>query len=117
MVHRVQNLTAQLMLLQQTAEAKNRALVGCSGTAQINASKTTQHWRLVKSILSAGTGEIKPLLQEVNAQHDRQPNRLTTVAGLGIVRFDQRFQLTPRNNHFHHVQKLFSTTLPPVLLK
>jgi hypothetical protein len=117
MVHRVQDLAAQFVLLQQATEAKNRGLVGGCGTAQINARKTAQHRRLVESILAARIGEIKPLLQKVDAQHDRQPNRPTAVARLRVVRLDQRFQLTPRNHNSHHVQKLFTTALPCVLLK
>jgi hypothetical protein len=33
------------------------------------------------------------------------------------MRFDKCFQLTPRNNPIHHAQKLFTTTLPRLLLK
>ena len=117
MVHRVQNLAAQFMLLQQTTEAKNRGLVRRRGTAQINTRKTTQHRRLVEGVLRAGIGKIQPLLQKIDAQHDRQPYRLTAVARLRIVRFQQRFQFAPRNHRVHHVQKLFPTALPCVLLK
>jgi hypothetical protein len=51
------------------------------------------------------------------AQHDRQPNRLTAVAGLGIVRFGTCFQAPLRNHDIHRVQKFFPTALPCVLLK
>jgi hypothetical protein len=117
MVHRVQNLTAQFVPLQQAAEAENRGLVGRCGAAQIDSGKAAQCGRLVERILGARIGEIKPLLQKVDAQHDRQPYRLAAVTGLGIERLDQGFQLTPRNHDVHHVQKLFPTALPRILLK
>ena len=84
---------------------------------EIHARKTTLHRRLVEGFLGAGIGEIEPLLQEVDAQHDRLPNRLTAVARLGIARPDQCFQITPRNHHSHHAQKLFTAALPCILLK
>jgi hypothetical protein len=101
MVHRVQNLAAQFMLLQQATEAKNRRLVGRDGTAQINACKTAQCGRLVERIFGARIGEIEPLLKEVDAQHDRQPYRLTAITCLGIKRRDQGFQLTPWYHYIH----------------
>jgi hypothetical protein len=81
------------MLFQQVAKTQNRVLVVVGGAAQVNARKTPQHGRLIQRILGARIGEIKPLLQKVDAQHDRKTNRLTAVAGLRVVRPDQRFQL------------------------
>ena len=66
---------------------------------------------LVEGILRAGVGKIKPLLRTIDPQHDRQPYRLAAVARLRIVRFELRFQFTPRNHDVHHVQKLFPTAL------
>ena len=82
MVHRVQNLAAQFVLLKNAAEAKNRGLVGGCGAAQINAGKSTQCGRLVERIFGARIGEIKPLLQKVDAQRDRQPYRLGPLPAL-----------------------------------
>jgi hypothetical protein len=42
---------------------------------------------------------------------------MPTIAGLGIVRLNQRFQLSPGNRCIHNIQKLFPRTLPRILFK
>jgi hypothetical protein len=58
---------------------------------EVNAGKAAQRGRFVERILGAGIGEIEPVLQKVNAQHDGKAGWLTAVARLGIVRLDQSF--------------------------
>jgi hypothetical protein len=48
-VHRIQNLAAQLVLLQQMTEAQDRRLVRRRCAPQIDAGKAPQHQRLIKS--------------------------------------------------------------------
>ena len=88
-VHRIQDLATQLMRLQQAAKTKDPGLIGCCGAPQINTGKAPQHGRLIHPILGARIREIKPPLQKVDAQHNRQTNSLAAVAGRGIVRLDQ----------------------------
>ena len=57
--------------------------------AQIHPAEPAQHRRFVQRLLDAGIGEIEPLLQEVNPQHERKTHRLTAIARLRIVRLDQ----------------------------
>jgi hypothetical protein len=46
------------------------------------------------------------VLQKVDAQHDPEAHWLPTFARLGVMRFDQGFQLGPGNYRFHAVEKL-----------
>jgi hypothetical protein len=58
-VHRVQNLPAKFVLLQQAAEAKRRGLLGRCGAAQINVCKSTQCGPIVVRFFGARIGEAK----------------------------------------------------------
>jgi len=116
-VHRIQDLAIQLMLLKKMAEVENRGLVGRGAAAQIDSGKAPQHGRFVERILGAGIGEVEPVLQKIDAQHDRQAYRLTAFARLRIVRPNQCLQFRPRNDGFHRVQELFTAALAGILLK
>jgi len=48
-VHRLQNLLAQMVLLQQMAEAADGALVGCRSHAEIHAHESPQRGRLIET--------------------------------------------------------------------
>ena len=48
------------------------------------------------------------MLQQMNPQHDAQPIGFATFPGEGIVRFDQRFEPSPRHDAFHLRQKGFT---------
>src|SRR5208283_4434796 len=61
--------------------------------------------------------QVEPLLQKVHAQHPLQPYRGPPVAGLGIVRLDQRTQLAPRHHLLHLFQKQRALGLLGVPLK
>ena len=67
------------MLLEKLAEIQNGGLVGVRGATQIDADKAAQRGRLVERILGARIGEVEPMLQNVNAQHDRHADRLTAT--------------------------------------
>jgi hypothetical protein len=82
-VHRVRNLAAQFILLQQPTEAKNRGLVGGCGTAKINAGKAPQHGRLVEGILGARIGEIKPLCRKQTRSVIDNPTGWRPLPALG----------------------------------
>src|ERR1017187_986683 len=105
------------MLFEQMAEVQDGRLVGRGGTAKINPSETAQHYRLVQRVLGTRIRKVEPVLQEVDSKHDRQTNRLATVASLGIIRCNQGFQLRPRYNGLHRVEKLLPAAQPGILLK
>jgi hypothetical protein len=56
--------------------------------------------------------QVEPVLQKINAQHNRQADRLAAVASLGIIRRDQGFQLGPWNYCLHGAEKLLPTARP-----
>src|SRR5262249_39539592 len=60
-------------------------------------------------------GEIEPLLQEVDAQHLLEPQRLPPPPGLWIVGLDPREQLRPRDHGVHLGQKPFPPRHLPLL--
>ena len=105
------------MLFKQVAKVQDGRLVGRGGSAQIDSGEAAQRGRIVKRIFSAGIGEIEPVLQKVDTQHDRQADRLAAVARLGIVRLDQCFQLPPGNHRFHGIEKLLPAAGPRMLFK
>jgi len=61
----------QLILLEKMTEVQDGGLVGNGGAAKIDSGKAAQHGRLVERILGARIGEVEPMLQKVDAQHDR----------------------------------------------
>jgi hypothetical protein len=73
---------------------------------EIDSGKAAQRGRVVERILGAGIRQVEPVLQKVDAQHDRQADWLAAVACLGIMRLDQCFQLGPGNHRLHRLQKL-----------
>src|SRR5487761_1540604 len=83
-VHRVPHLAAQIVLLQQMAEAKDRGLIRRRGHAQVDSGEAPQCRRLIESLFHARVRQAEPLLQKVRPQHDRQTYRLPAVAGLGL---------------------------------
>jgi len=67
---------------------------------------------IVEGIFGAGIGERKPLLQKVDAQHDRQANRLTAVASLsGSAARSVASRSRQGTTTAITLQKLFTTAL------
>src|SRR5664279_951029 len=84
---------------------------------QIDVHKLPHHDRVVQRLFQPRVRQVEPLLEKVHSQHPLQPYRGPPVAGLWIVRFDQRTQLTPRHNLFHFLQKQSAPGLLGVPLK
>jgi len=117
MVHRVQHLTAQIVLLKQVAEAKNGRFVRRRGYPKVNSCEAAKHRRLIEGFFHARIRQAEPLLQKVSPKHDRDSHRLATVARLGVMRLDQSQQFAPRNDLLHMVQKQLPLALAAMLLK
>src|SRR5438445_7348407 len=86
--HRIEDAMGQPVLLQQVAEAQNRTLVRHHLVAQLNPRETPHRLAVVDRIFGLWVRQIEPLLQEINPQHLLQSQRLATLAGSGVVRFD-----------------------------
>src|SRR3984893_8510550 len=99
--HRIEDGLGQPVLLQQVAEAQNRTLVRHHLVAQLNPRETPHRLAVVDRIFGLWVRQIEPLLQEINPQHLLQSQRLATLAGFGVVRFDQPDQPRPSNHRIH----------------
>jgi len=77
-IHRIEYLSAKLVLFKQMAKVQDGRLVGRGGATQIDSGEAAQRGRIIERILGTGIGEIEPVLQKVDAQHDRQADRLAT---------------------------------------
>src|SRR5258705_2419838 len=99
--HRIEDAMGQPVLLQQVAEAQNRTLVRHHLVAQLNPRETPHRLAVVDRLFGLWVRQIEPLLQEINPQHLLQSQRLATLAGFGVVRFDQPDQPRPWNHRIH----------------
>jgi len=116
-VYSLQHQTAQIVLLQQMAEAADGCLVRRRSHAQVYTHEPPQRGRFVQRLFHPGIRQVEPLLNKVRPQHDREAHRLPSVARLRVVRTHQRLQRRPRNHTLHLLQKQLPPTLPTVLLK
>ena len=105
------------MLFKQVAEVRDGSLVGRSGAAQIDSGKAAQYRRFIERILGSRVGQVEPVLQKVDAQHDAQAHWLPPLARLRIMRFDQGFQLGPGNHCIHGGKKLLPAAGAGILFK
>jgi len=87
------------------AELADRRFVGHRLVAEIDLREAAHQRRVIQRFLHRRVGEAEPLLKKVNAQHALHANGTASIARLGIVRFQQRTQLAPRNHLFHLFQK------------
>ena len=62
MVHRVQHLTAQIVLLKQVAEAKDGRLVRRRGYSKVNSCEAAKHRRLIEGFFHARIRQAESLL-------------------------------------------------------
>src|SRR6516165_7262007 len=104
-LYRVEQLPAQIVGLQQMAEAAYRRFVRHWLAAEINADEIAHHQRIVECLFHRRVRQVEPLLQEIDPQHPLHPDRRAAIAGFGIERLDQPAQRRPRHHPFHLGQK------------
>lgn len=109
---RLQHLThfgkqglAQFVLLQQAAKLQQRGPVRHTLTPQIDVHKAAQPRAVEQGFLTGFVGQVEPVLHEVHPQHAFEPDRWAPVAGLGVVRLNDRAQRLPRHDLFHRRQE------------
>ncbi len=95
----------QVVALQQVAELADGGGIRHRLAAQVDANESTQCRRVVQRLLARGVGQIEPVLQQVDAQHALQAHGRAAVAGLRVMRLDQRHQPIPRHDRLHLGQK------------
>jgi hypothetical protein len=97
----VEQPPAQIVFLEQVAEAAHRRLVRHRLAAKVDANKTPHRRRIVQRLFHRRIRQIEPVLQEIDAQHPLDPDRRAAIARLRIDRFDQLSQRRPRYNALH----------------
>lgn len=118
LVHQVEQLVAQIVLLHQMAELANRGLIRCRFAPQVDAYKVTQRLGIVQSFFGSRIGEVEPVLQEVDSQHPLDTDGSATGAlRLGIVRLNSVTEFFPGNDGFHFLKELFLAGFLAVLLE
>src|SRR6478735_9394773 len=100
-LHLVEQLLAQIVLLDQVTKAAHRRLVRHRLAAEIDPDKAAHRRRIVERLLDRRIRQIEPLLQEINTQHPLDPDRRAAIARLRIERLDQRAQRRPRHHPLH----------------
>src|SRR5262249_46616866 len=68
-LHRVEQPPAQIMLLEQMAEAAHRGFVGDRLAPEIDPDEIAHCPRIVERLFYRRVGQVEPLLQKVYSQH------------------------------------------------
>ncbi len=116
LAHLGEQRLAELVRLQQASELQQRRGIRYAFASQVDAHEPSQGRAIEQCVLARGVGQVEPLLHEVHAQHALQSHRRAAVAGLGIVRLDDRAQLGPRHDLFHRRQEHVAPRRLAVLL-
>ena len=103
------DLLRQPVPLRKVPEPQDRRLVRDRIIDQLDPGKTSHRLRVVQRILGCRIRQVEPLLHEVDPQHPLHRQRLRAVAGLRVVRLDQRQDPGPGNDRVHLGQKPFPT--------
>src|SRR6516165_11180047 len=74
-LYRVEQLPAQIVGLQQMAEAAYRRFVRHWLAAEINADEIAHHQRIVECLFHRRVRQVELLLQEIDPQHPLHPDR------------------------------------------
>ena len=101
--HSREDRLRQVVALEQMAEVEDRRLVGDRVAAEFEAAERAHRLDVVERFLGAGIGQVVPLLQAVDAQHDGERKRPPPALRpeLGIMRLDQRLEHAPRHHRRH----------------
>src|SRR5262249_61607985 len=80
---------AQVMLLEQMAEAAHRGFVGYRLAPEIDPDEIAHCPRIVERLFYRRVRQVEPLLQKVYSQHPLDPDWRTAVAPLRIKQLPQ----------------------------
>lgn len=118
LIHQMEQLVAEIVLLHQVTELADRGFVRHGLPAEVDTDKLSQRPGIVKGFLGSRIGQVEPMLDEVDAQHALDADWAPTgTLWLGIERLDDLSQFLPRNDGFHFLKELFLASFLPVLLE
>ncbi len=118
LVHQVEELVAQVVLLHQVAELADGGLIRHGLPAEIDADELAQRTGVVEGLFGSRIRQVEPVLDEVDAQHALGAD--VAPAGtlrIGVERFDDFSQFPPGNSALHFLKELLLTSFFPVLFE
>jgi len=104
-VHDLQEPFLQLVRFEQVPEVEDRCFVGNGVTEEINAEELLEGAAVVDGLLHRGIGEVVPLLQEVDLQHELHVLRGSSDGVVIVVGTDGSEHLPPRNDVIHLLEE------------
>jgi len=98
LIHQMEQLIAQIVLLHQVAELANRGFVRNGLSAEVNADELPQAAGIVEGLLGSRIRQVEPVLDKVDTQHTLDTDGPTpSPLGLGVDRLDNFGQFLPGN--------------------
>ena len=82
--------------------------VGHALGAEVNAREALPRLAVVERVFEGFIGQPIPWLEEIDAQHQFQPNGWTPALALGIRRLDDGEQPRPWDDFLHESKELFA---------
>ena len=104
----------QFVVIKELSKLEQGGGIGHGLAAQINADKAAQAGTVVQSFLIR---QVKPVPNEVDAQHALQTNGLVSLARFGVVGLDDFTQGTPLHDGIHGLEELVAPRGLAVLLE
>lgn len=104
----LEHLLLETMLFEQMPEVEDGGFIGDSVTEQINVEELLEGVSVVDVVLCFRIGEVVPLLQEVDLEHEFEFLPLSPRLLLFIVRFDLPNERFPGNDAVHLVEEAFA---------
>lgn len=104
-VHNLQELFLEFMLLQEVTEVEDRRLVGDGVTEQIDPEELLEGAAVVDGLFHRGIGEIIPLLEEVDLQHELHVLCRAAHLVIEVVGTDGSEHVLPGDDAIHLVEE------------
>ncbi len=97
--------------LKQMAKVQDRGFIRNAAARERQLGKLAHRGDVIQRFFHTGVRQREPQLHEVNTQHRLQRIRPTSVARLGVVRFDQVSKHLPGHRALHLRKKLLASRL------
>ncbi len=118
LVHQMEQLIAEIVLLHQVAELTDCGLVRNGLSAEIDSDELPQRAGIVESFLGSRIGQVEPVLNKVDAQHTLDTDGTTPgPLWLGVERLDNFGQFLPGDDGIHLLQELLLASLLAVFFE
>ena len=117
LVDRLKDLRAELMLLEQMPELQDRGLIR-RAVHQVQADELPRGGVLEQEVFHAGIAQVVRNLEQVDAKHQIQRERLAAPpSGRGVMGADQILKGCPGNEFFEPLRQAFHVSLARLAAK